>query len=141
MIQLQLLALAFPSLLPAPAQDPGDGSWQVPSRDGSPSVLVIEGGRARQVVGGLEVAAGPGGSALLSGACGTVADSFLGTGAAPEGDVPTAVAFTPDGARFVVAHMASGNLTVFDAATQAVLGTVALSGSSAHVAVSSDNVH
>jgi YVTN family beta-propeller protein len=66
---------------------------------------------------------------------------FLGTGSAPEGDSPSAVRFSPDGAQIVVAHRDSMNLTVFDAATQTVLRTIPLAGSPNSLALSPDNVH
>lgn len=62
-------------------------------------------------------------------------------GQMPEGDTPSAVAFTPDGTRIVVSHRDSGNLVVFDAATRGVLASIALSGSPNDVAISSDGVH
>ncbi len=67
--------------------------------------------------------------------------ALLPTGMGDEGDTPTEVTFTPDGAKIVVAHRDSRNLTVLDAATRDVLATIALGGSPNSVAVSSDGVH
>jgi len=63
------------------------------------------------------------------------------TAIGPEGDLPMAARFTPDGARIVIAHRDSRNLVVFDAATRLVVDVVALSGSPNDLAVSSDGVH
>lgn len=68
---------------------------------------------------------------------GSIASDFFSNGVAPEGDVPTAVRYTPDGARIVVAHRDSRNLVVFDAATLTFAGEVALSGGPADLAISS----
>lgn len=141
MLHTPLLALSLLPFVPA-SQQAARTPWTVPSPDGEASVLVLEGQHARQVVGGgLEVASGSSQSALLGGACAPLVDSFLSSDPGAEGDGPSAIAFTPDAARFVVANLASRNLTVFDAATQTVVGTIALSGSPAHVAISADNVH
>jgi YVTN family beta-propeller protein len=67
--------------------------------------------------------------------------ALLPTGLGAEGDTPTEVAFTPDGAKIVIAHRDSRNLTVMDAATRDVLATIPLSGSPNSVAVSADGVH
>jgi len=66
---------------------------------------------------------------------------FLGVGVPPEGDSPTELAFSPDGTLIVVAHRDSQNLVVFNAATRAVLRTVALSGSPNSLAFCADGVH
>jgi YVTN family beta-propeller protein len=139
-------ALALPFLLLAPvvdarAQSARSQPWSGDSPDGDPPVLVLDGSGAHRLVGGMEVDAGPLDSELLGGACGSVSSSFHTNGFGSEGDLPSAIAFTPDSARFVVAHRSSRNLVVFDAASHTVIGVVALSGSPAHVALSSDNVH
>jgi YVTN family beta-propeller protein len=136
-----LALLSFVLLAPdrmARAQSP---TWNGDSPDGEPPVLVLDGAGAQRLVGGLAVDVGPLEEKLLGGACGDATAAFLGNGSSPEGDLPSAIAFTSDAARFVVAHRASRNLVVIDASNHALLGVVALSGSPAHVAVSSDNVH
>jgi YVTN family beta-propeller protein len=92
-------------------------------------------------VGGVEIASQPLTSGLVGGTCGTLADAYWPAGIAPEGDTPSAAAFTPDATRIVVAHMTSRSLVVFDAATRVVVRVIALSGTHADVAVSADNVH
>lgn len=67
--------------------------------------------------------------------------SFSTTGSAPEGDTPTAAGFTTDGSRFVIANMASQNLSVFDADTRAFIESIELSGSPVDMKISSDGVH
>ncbi|MBL8879137.1 MAG: hypothetical protein JNG88_08460 [Phycisphaerales bacterium] len=64
--------------------------------------------------------------------------SFLTTALNGEGDSPSAVAFYPDGSRFIVAHRETRNLVLFDAETQDVVADIALSGSPQSVAISSD---
>lgn len=59
-------------------------------------------------------------------------------GVPPEGDSPSAVCFTPDGSKIVVAHRASRNLIVVDAVTRVALMEIALSGSPGDLAVSPD---
>src|SRR5690606_17502122 len=81
------------------------------------------------------------GDALVGAACGTANSTFWPAGVAPEGDTPSAAAFTPDATRIVVAHTTSRNLVVFDAATRAVVRVIPLSGGPVDVAVSADNVH
>jgi len=65
----------------------------------------------------------------------------LETGVPPEGDLPSGMAFTPDGAKIVVAHTLSQNLIVLDAATRVVQASIPLSGSPQDVAISSDGLH
>lgn len=62
---------------------------------------------------------------------------FILTGELPEGDTPSAAAFTADGSKIVVAHRDSGNIVIFDAATRVVLDVIPLSGSPNDVAVTS----
>ncbi|MFT7485749.1 MAG: YVTN family beta-propeller protein, partial [Candidatus Paceibacteria bacterium] len=59
----------------------------------------------------------------------------------PEGDLPSAVVFTPDGAHILVSHTLSKNAVVLDAATRVVQQTIAVSGSPQGVAVSADGIH
>ncbi len=111
------------------------------SPDGDAVTWVHDGVRARRVVAGVEVSAVPAPLDMLGAACGTASGTFWPAGVAPEGDTPTAAAFTPDATRIVVAHMTSRNLVVFDAATRVVVRVIPLSGGPADVAVSADNVH
>jgi YVTN family beta-propeller protein len=113
----------------------------VESPDGDAVTWVCDGRLARRIVAGREVAAQPMESGLLPGACGTASGAYWPAGVSPEGDTPSAAAFTPDAARLVVAHMTSRNLVVFDAATRVVQRVIPLSGSPVDVAVSADNVH
>jgi len=71
----------------------------------------------------------------------TLESEFLFTGDLPEGDTPSGVAFTPDGAEIVVAHRDSRNLIVLNATTRAFLREIAISGWPNDVAVSADGVH
>ena len=133
--------LASPSW--AGTQTPTELGELPQSPDGDAVVVVLDGARARRVVGGVEVGSTStsGVQALGAGACGTALSSFLTSGVAAEGDTPIAAAFTPDATRIVVAHMSSKNLVVFDANTRAVLDVIALSGTPVDLAVSADNVH
>jgi YVTN family beta-propeller protein len=69
---------------------------------------------------------------------GTMETDFVSNGIPPEGDLPSGVAFTPDGTKIVVAHRDTRNLVVFDAATRSVLDEIPLSGSPNDVAISPD---
>lgn len=136
-----LLALVsaafFATLAPTRAQTP---VWDVVSPDGDAPELVLDGANARHVAAGRTVGTTSWSSGLAA-ACGTVSDTFFTTGVAPEGDTPSALAFTPDAARLLVAHRSSKNVMVFDAATHTLLTTIALSGSPTDVAVAADGVH
>ena len=96
------------------------------SPDGDPAWIEVTG--ADQA---LQIGAGSGGI----GSAEAPVQDLVQVGPAPEGDQASAAAFTPDGARFLVAHRFSRNLIVYDAATQAFLAEVALSGSPNDVAV------
>ncbi len=109
--------------------------------DGAAVTWVYDGSHARRVVAGVEVSAVPVAGAVGPGTCGPASSTYWPAGVAPEGDTPTAAAFTPDATRIVVAHMTSRNLVVFNAATRTVVSVIPLSGGPADVAVSSDNVH
>jgi YVTN family beta-propeller protein len=61
---------------------------------------------------------------------------FLGE--LPEGDVPSGIAFTPDGAKIIVAHRDTQNLIIYDANTRAFLGEIQLSGSPNELALTTD---
>jgi YVTN family beta-propeller protein len=63
---------------------------------------------------------------------------LLPTGTAPEGDGPSAIEFTPDGARIVVAHRDSKNVTVFDAAQLQDVFTIPVTGSPNDLAIAPD---
>jgi YVTN family beta-propeller protein len=67
--------------------------------------------------------------------------SFVGVGVDPEGDTPMELAFTPDGAKIVIAHRDSHNLVVFDAATRLVVGVIPVSGSPNSLAISSLGIY
>jgi YVTN family beta-propeller protein len=69
---------------------------------------------------------------------GSLSSYFIGVGVPPEGDMPMDVAFTPDGAKIVVAHRDSQNLIVFDAGTRVVLQTIPVSGSPNSLAITAD---
>ncbi len=64
--------------------------------------------------------------------------NFVLTGSLPEGDSVSAVAYTPDGTKFVIAHRESRNLIIWDAATLAFVGEVALSGAAQALAITPD---
>ncbi|MFH1745478.1 MAG: YncE family protein [Planctomycetota bacterium] len=66
---------------------------------------------------------------------------FISVGVPPEGDTPSELAFTPDGAKIIIAHRDSQNLVVFDANTREVLQTIALSGSPNSLAITPDGLY
>ncbi|MGD8451974.1 MAG: dockerin type I domain-containing protein [Phycisphaerae bacterium] len=66
---------------------------------------------------------------------------FVSVNVPPEGDAPTELAFTPDGAHIIIAHRDSQNLVVFDAATRLVVQVIPLSGSPGSLAISSDGLY
>jgi YVTN family beta-propeller protein len=72
---------------------------------------------------------------------GVMVPDLLFTGIAPEGDVPTGIAFTTDGSKIIVAHRDTRNLSVYDAATRDFIMSIDLSGSPGAMALSSDGVH
>jgi len=137
-----LSALCLPEL--ASAQNGAiDGDARVDVYDALPPGEVVH-VFADAGVGGSRAVAGPDLGALLGaeggGACGAaVIDLELG-GEAPEGDVPTAVAYTPDGSRVLVANRGSQSLDVFETATHNHVASIALSGSPNDVAVTSDGL-
>ncbi|MCK6445741.1 MAG: hypothetical protein L6Q99_05055 [Planctomycetes bacterium] len=117
------------------------------SNEGDPTELVLDGEHVRQVVAGRVVsttpvsqAVSPGASAgaTAAAACGTLAETFLTNAIDAEGDTPTAIAFTPDATKIVVAHRTTKSLTVLDAVTRVVLQTIPLSGSPNDLAISAD---
>jgi YVTN family beta-propeller protein len=59
----------------------------------------------------------------------------------PEGDAPAAAVFTPDGSQLIVAHRATKNLTIYDAATRDFVASIALSGAPVDVAITSDGLY
>ena len=67
--------------------------------------------------------------------------TFITVNQPPEGDKPSAVQFTPDGQFFIVAHLGSKNLMVFDAATREIVRIIQLSGSPQDMAITSDGIH
>jgi len=78
--------------------------------------------------------------AYLSGSA-PLMSAFVSVNVPPEGDTPSEIAFSADGANIVIAHRDSHNLVVFDAATRAVLQVIDVTGSPNSLALSSDNVH
>ncbi len=62
------------------------------------------------------------------------------TSVAPDGDVPSAIAYTTDGTRYLIAHRDSRNVLVFDAGNDAFVQEIALSGSPLDLAVSPDGL-
>lgn len=65
-----------------------------------------------------------------------VVQSHITINSAPEGDMPRDVVFTNDGTRFLVVNRDSGNVLVYDAATRAVVGDIAVSGRPVSIALS-----
>ena len=125
-----LLGLAATSPAARAATPPGDQP-----ADGDPSQTVY-GPLDPQAIRDLWLAA-PGGAGSGSGE-GGLGDDFVTNGAPPEGDTPSGAVFTPNGARFLVAHRDSKNVIVYDAATRNVIAAIALSGSPNDVAVTAD---
>lgn len=76
-----------------------------------------------------------------AGGCDAFSTLEVSTQQLPEGDLPSDVAFTPDGSSIVVSHTLTRNLVVIDAATRVVTNTIQLSGSPQALAISSDGVH
>ncbi len=112
------------------------------AEDGEPLLHVVDdGGSAQLGVPPAGARASGGTFALGTSACAGVTADFLANGVPPEGDTPTAAAFTPDGSKIVVAHRTSSNVIVFDAATQAFLQEISVTGSPNDLAISSDGVH
>ncbi len=74
----------------------------------------------------------------LMGPCGKFDLFPIANGLAPEGDMPTDVQFLADGSQFIVAHRDSRNLLVYDAATQAFVQEIVLSGGPTAVAITPD---
>jgi YVTN family beta-propeller protein len=128
-----LLGLAAASPAARAANPPGD---QPANGDLSQTVY---GPLDPQAIRDLWLAA-PGGAGSGSGE-GGLGDDFVTNGAPPEGDTPSGAVFTPNGARFLVAHRDSKNVIVYDAATRNVIAAIALSGSPNDVAVTADGAH
>ncbi len=63
---------------------------------------------------------------------------FVFGGGSTEGDGPNGIAFTPDGASFVIAHRESKNLVIWDTATLSFLGGVDLPGAPVSIAITPD---
>ncbi|MCC6409689.1 MAG: hypothetical protein IT453_21220 [Planctomycetes bacterium] len=114
--------------------------WVAESPNGDAPSVTLDGAHARRIVDGAVIESKDF-DASLAAACGTLGQGFFTTGVAPEGDTSTALAFTPDATRIVVAHRTSQNVLVFDAATRVLLKTIALSGSPNDVAIAADGVH
>ena len=129
-------ALLFPLLASAMSAQGG-------AIDGDPHVEVHAAAAPEEV---LHVQGGtPGGgpaAAALAGEPESAAamEDLLPGGVAPEGDVPAAAAYTPDGARVLIAHRGTQSLAVFNAATHAHVASIPLSGSPNDVAVTADGL-
>jgi len=66
---------------------------------------------------------------------------FILCGDLPEGDSPAALTYTPDGLLVVIAHRESRNLILLDAATQAFVAEIPLTGGPVDVAISPDGLY
>ncbi len=73
--------------------------------------------------------------------CDGMTMDFVGAGIGEEGDTPTDIIYTDDGSKFLMAHLDSQNVMVFDAETRDILHVIDLSGSPQAIDVSSDGVH
>jgi len=62
-------------------------------------------------------------------------EEFVPTGTEPEGDSPSDIEFSPDGAMIVIAHRDSQNLTVFDSGNLQDVLTIPVTGSPNDVAI------
>lgn len=71
---------------------------------------------------------------------GRLTPAFVATGGAPEGDGPSDVQYTPDGATIVVAHRESKNIVLFNAATRAFIRAIDVGGAAQAVAIAPDGV-
>jgi YVTN family beta-propeller protein len=121
-----LLALTFSSALGTQQLDDPEGDPIELSITLDPSAMrLIEQGGVNQTFQG---------EPSLAGSVG-----FLSTEEEPEGDTPTALAFTSDGATIVIAHRDSQNLVLFDAATRASTGVIDVTGSPNAMALTSDD--
>lgn len=139
-------ALLAPALLALQGPELGRPIDCEDADPGEPLVWLVEPAQVEAFLrGGWTPSAAPsaqGGTQELGAAvCDPFTTSEVFTGVLPEGDLPSGVAFTPDGAKIVVSHTLSQNLVVLDAATRVVTDTIALSGSPQGVAVSADGVH
>jgi YVTN family beta-propeller protein len=139
---LRHLALTLAALLglaaPPPAARAVNSLGSCPA-DGDPAHTVI-GPIDPQALGDLWLAAPSGGATGGIGGAGR-GSTFVDNGALPEGDTPAGAVFTPDGARFLVAHRDSKNVVVYDAATRNVLASIPLSGSPNDIAMTADGSH
>lgn len=59
-------------------------------------------------------------------------------GEQPEGDFPNEVVYSPDGSKIFVANRVSGNVTIFDAATELVIDNVTVGSNPITLAVNDD---
>jgi len=59
-------------------------------------------------------------------------------GEQPEGDSPNKVVFSPDGSKIFVANRVSGNVTIFNAATELVIDNVSVGSNPVALAVNDD---
>jgi DNA-binding beta-propeller fold protein YncE len=73
--------------------------------------------------------------------CGGLVVRPIATGVAPEADHASRVAYTPNGDRFVIAHLLTRNLVVFDAGTLTATMTIPLTGSPQDLAICPDGIH
>ncbi len=63
---------------------------------------------------------------------------FVPTGDGVEGDAPSGIAYTPDGATIIVSHRESNNLILWEAATLGFVAEIPVSGAANSVAVTPD---
>ncbi len=130
------LAAVFTPLVTAQVRElPADAADIGLSRHGDPQAWQTA-ARVADVV-----TIGPGPAGTLPPPARALAVEFLDPSSNAEGDAPSGMAFTPDGARFVICNRDSRNVNVYDAATRAVLANVDVSGSPGGIAISSDGVH
>jgi len=103
-----------------------------------PSARAAEVASVLGAVRGDSPSAGGGPWPSAPGACAVGDVRFTASGIPEEGDVASAVRFSPDGSKIYVAHRESRNIVVFDAVTRVVLGTIPLSGGPIDMDISPD---
>ena len=132
-----LLLALLPQLHAHTAPDDPDGEppapYQVTLPSGTTVTIGQDGAHARELS---NLLLPEGGSSTCSG-LGPVERS---TADAPEGDTPTWAEYTPDGARYLIAHRDSENVLVFDAATGAFQAEIPVSGSPQGLAIRPDGL-
>ncbi|QDU68114.1 YncE family protein [Engelhardtia mirabilis] len=126
---LILLLATLPQITTPLASSAGDDP------DGDPILLSLE---LAQVDLANLGHAGAQPTSALGGLCSGIAQQLVQNADQVEGDAPSAIAFTPDGSRYLIAHRDSANLTEFDAVSGAFLRELPISGSPQDVAVAAD---